>query len=107
MSTSRSALQLLREEPTLVGAVLYLFAIGAVKSAGAGAMIPLGVFADFVGAADPFEIWSEPEKWPRLTKRGVGYFISQPDLREWLGCLSSDRSDFAPAVPRALPGGRA
>lgn len=124
MSTSRSALQLLREEPTLVGAVLHLVAAGLLRSGSGRAAISVTAFEEFAGAPPlarfedrgpgsvPVIVVNDHEgRWPRVTATstlvGGTLVVTQRDLIEWLERLASDRSDFAPAVPRALPGGRA
>lgn len=106
MSTSRSALELLREEPELVGAVLHLVAANGLRVENACNGVSLRLFALFVGVPES-EILDDPGPWPSMRHVKGRRVIPQHALASWLRSISSDRSDFAPAVPRALPGGRA
>jgi len=101
----RSALQLLREEPELVGVVLYLIAEGVIhvpsSATASKGHLSLDLLSEFSGVP-PRAIRG---RWPELVR--VDFFgrahVEIADVPLMLHGLKRDRTDFAPAVPRALP----
>jgi len=94
----RSALQLLREEPELVGVVLYLVASGDLKSRCTG-YVAHEVLLPFLGMTKVEAL----VHGPRVLSFAGSDHVDVYDLRAWLRRIEQDRTDFAPAVPRALP----
>jgi hypothetical protein len=111
VSTTRSALALLREEPTLVGAVLWLWATGDLRTGAGVEFLTAKLFARLAGV-DHEELLADlagdhSTRWPsfvcpRRPPMRFDPFTTRGAVAEWLATLGPD--DFAPAVPRALPG---
>lgn len=113
MSTSaearvRSALQLLREEPELVGVVLHLVGNGVLHSGSRSGALSISLFCEFSGLSEGEALWAlfgvkySPdvvEEFPEVSLLQ----ISSDRVCFWISQLRTDRTDFAPAVPRALP----
>lgn len=90
-----------------MGVVLYLVAAGSLSVAHDAFGLPASLVRRFAGLDE----LPAPPAGPLVIRawrgHGIEEFVELDELRRWLNRLSMDRSDFAPAVPRALPGGRA